>query len=140
MNNALEHGIRYITSRTVNKNDAVMFDIDDTLIRFNGISIPEMISLFHICKAKKYKMIIITARPHHDENIEYTQNQLLNNGIVADKLVFSKPELKTLTKQLLGHTFILSVGDQYTDLGGSLNWIKLPDMIDKNIYTNNITK
>jgi len=135
MKTALEFGIHCLTSRTVSNGDAVMFDIDDTLLKTDGTPIPEMISLFHICESMGYQTVIITARPHGDENVNYTIEQLKMNGITANKLIFSKPEHKTYVKQVLGLHFLLSVGDQYTDLGASRHYIKLPDTHDKNIYT-----
>ncbi len=80
-------------------------------------------------------MIIITARPPDGDNIEYTQDQLRLNGIVADILIFTSPEKKTTAKEELKHHFVLSVGDMYTDLGGSDHIIKLPNRHDNNVYT-----
>jgi len=135
MEEARKFGIKCATSRHAGNNDAVMFDIDDTLLKTDGRPIPEMISLFHICKSLGYQMVIITARPHGPENVEYTREQLTMNGITANILIFSKPENKTQSKQMLGFNFVLSVGDQKTDLGGSEHYIKLPDRVDKNVYT-----
>ena len=135
MEQALIFGYNICANRRVSEADAVMFDIDDTLIKVDGSQIPEMISLLSLCKTMDYTTVIMTARPSDEQNIAITRQQLLENGIFSDKLVFASPHEKTRAKKMLGYNFILSVGDQWTDLGGSEHVIKLPDMSDKNIYT-----
>jgi len=135
MDQALIFGYNTCANHSVSGRDAVMFDIDDTLIRTDGSQINEMITLLSLCKTMKYTTVIITARPPDDQNIANTRQQLTENGIHSDKLVFASASEKTRAKQMLGYNFILSVGDQWTDLGGSQHIIKLPDMSDKNIYT-----
>ena len=136
MDQALQFGIQCVTTREVEKGDAVMFDIDDTLIRSaDGTLIKEMIQLFHICQSRGYVMVIITARPHTMENVTETHKQLSINGITQDRLIFAEAWYKTKAKELTGLHYVLSVGDLYTDLGGSDHYIKLPDWNDKNVYT-----
>lgn len=135
MEQALNFGIQCLMSTKPTENDAVMFDVDDTLLRTDGIPIVEMISLFHTCSTYGFKTVIITARPHYHENVEFTKQQLVSFGIVPDKLFFTPPENKTVVKKISDLNYILSVGDQYTDLDGSKHYIKLPDKVDKNIYT-----
>src|SRR6056300_1507275 len=117
------HGLRYITQRTVQPGDAVMFDIDDTLLTMFGKPIVPMIKLLWDAQAAGYIVVIITARPRFEQVIQWTMNQLANNGITYDKLGFTSAETKILMKQNLGYNFILSVGDQNTDLTGSLHWL-----------------
>ena len=135
MEKALEFGKRCINSRQVPDDMAVMFDIDDTLTRTDGTPISEMIQLFNLCRAKGYVMVVITARPAYNENIEHTKRELRALGVHAHKLVFASPQHKSMAKQLLKLHFFLSVGDMYTDLGESDHYIKLPDHHDKNVYT-----
>jgi hypothetical protein len=135
MEEALTFGLNCVADRMVNENDAVMFDIDDTLLRTDGSIIKEMVYLFQTCKTLGYKMIVITARPPVGDNIEYTQNQLRLNGIRPDVLFFADPDRKTTAKEQLKLHFVLSVGDMYTDLGGSDHSIKLPNRHDNNVYT-----
>ena len=134
MEHALQFGIQCVTSRNIKPGDAVMFDIDDTLIKYNGMPIKEMIQLFHICQSHGYIMIIMTARPHNLENVKRTQSQLLINGITHDRLIFAEASYKTKAKEVTGLNYVLSVGDQFTDVDGSEHYIKLPDWNDKNIY------
>lgn len=136
MDQALQFGIHCVTSRVVQNGDAVMFDIDDTLIRsVDGTAIKEMIQLFHVCQTRGYVMVIITARPHTPENVKHTHDELLIHGITQDRLIFAEPLHKKKAKELTGLNYVLSVGDLYTDLDGSEHYIKLPDWNDKNIYT-----
>ena len=134
MEKALISGLNYVTGRIIDKNDAVMFDIDDTLLRKDGTIIKEMVYLFQICKSLGYKMVVITARPYSEENVKYTKKQLDLNNITPSMLVFADPQKKTFAKEELKLHFVLSVGDLYTDLGGSDHSIKLPDWNDNNIY------
>ena len=52
-----------LKNRVVGEKDAVMFDIDDTLIFTNGNANVPIIKLLHYAKYLGYKIIIITARP-----------------------------------------------------------------------------
>jgi hypothetical protein len=103
-----------------------MFDIDDTLIYTDGSPVPEMIKLYRFCAALGYNMVIITARPYSIDNAIWTRQQLARFDIVPDRLILTPAQNKTKVKKMLKFNFVLSVGDQYTDLGGSQYWIKLP--------------
>jgi len=133
MEDALNYGIQCISDRVVSANDAVMFDIDDTLIYadFFGTPIPAMITLFHACKSRGYKMVIITARPEYPSNVLFTKEELSMNGIYYDELYFTPPENKNAIKRLTGYKYVLSVGDKMTDIGESEYFIKLPSIIHK---------
>lgn len=106
--------------------DAVMFDIDDTLITsMTGQRIEKVYTLYQQAKAQGYKIIIVTARPAFTANVKWTKYQLWNNGITYDKLVFASAEDKGYYKRTSGYNFILSVGDQDTDLTDSKYAIKI---------------
>ena len=104
-------------SRNIKENDAVMFDIDDTLIRSaDGTLIVPVVSLLHNARSMGYKIVIITARPYSDYVVEHTVNQLRSNEIPYDALGFAPPEQKGEMKKALKFNFVLSVGDMPTDL------------------------
>lgn len=107
--------------------EAIMFDIDDTLIKVSdGKVIEPMMELLRISKMIGYTIIIITARPWYPDNVKYTKRQLASKGITYDQLHFCYPQDKTkLKKELIkrGYHFVLSVGDQPTDLTDSDNYI-----------------
>lgn len=123
MDQLRQAGLTYLMKREIRRGDAVMFDIDDTLLRVTGSPISPMIKLLWDAQAAGYIVVIITARPRFEQVIQWTMNQLANNGITYDKLGFTSAETKILMKQNLGYNFILSVGDQNTDLTGSLHWL-----------------
>lgn len=104
-------------------NDAVMFDIDDTLIWTDGTPNVPIISLLHRMKALGYRIVIITARPGVEIGVKMTINQLKNHGIVYDYLGFTSAKTKSLMKKRLGYNFILSVGDMPTDWTDSKYYI-----------------
>ena len=101
----MNYGIWCLSDRAVSANEAVMFDIDDTLIYADkaGTPIPEMITLFHACKSRGYKMVIITARPEYPSNVLFTKEELSMNGIYYDELYFTPPENKNAIKRFTGY-------------------------------------
>ena len=129
-------GIACVSQRRVSQGDAVMFDIDETLIHRDGTPIHEMCALFNFCKHLGYRMILITARPDFAVTHYYTRMQLITHNIIPNEVYFSSPEEKSATKQQTGLHFVLSVGDLYTDLGNSEYFIKLPDTKDRRVYSN----
>ena len=119
MDTLKERGIQYISGRVIGQNDAVMFDIDDTLIYTDGTPIKPMIELLYIARHLGYKIIIITARPGIKTVIDWTINQLGKYNIPSDYLGFTSASTNTLMKNRLPYKFILSVGDLETDLTDS---------------------
>jgi ribonucleotide monophosphatase NagD (HAD superfamily) len=119
----------FLAKRTVQPNDCVMFDIDDTLIRVDGTPISEVINLLRVCQILGYKIVIITARPYYPENTKWTKQQLAHHGITYDLLAYAPPQHKTTTKKHLmkerGWKFVLSVGDLDTDLTDSEAVLKI---------------
>ena len=105
------------------QNDAVMFDIDDTLIWTNGQPNIPIIQLLHRMRALGYKIVIITARPGFEIAVKWTRKQLAHHGIQYDYLGFTSAETKTLMKKRLGYNFVLSVGDMPTDWTDSKYYI-----------------
>ena len=106
--------------------DAVMFDIDDTLITsVSGRRIEKVYSLYKQMKARGYKIIIVTARPAFTANVRWTKEQLRKHDITYDTLVFASAQDKGYYKRTSGYNFILSVGDQDTDLTDSMYAIKI---------------
>lgn len=106
--------------------DAVMFDIDDTLIEaITGRRIEKVYNIYKQVKDAGYKIIIVTARPAFTANVHWTKEQLKKHNITYDKLVFASAADKGFYKRTSGYNFILSVGDQDTDLTDSRYAIKI---------------
>lgn len=107
-----------LSRRTVTAIDAVMFDIDDTLLNTKTDEpIIPIIRLARYVVRLGYKVILITARP--SESRDYTIRQMLRLGVTYYELFFTPAENKTRLKEQLPYHFVLSVGDLDTDLGGS---------------------
>lgn len=104
-------------------NQAVMFDIDDTLIWTDGTPNTPIIELLHKMKSLGYKIIIITARPGFEMVVNWTRRQLASHGINYDYLGFTSAATKSLMKRMLGYEFVLSVGDMPTDWTDSKYYI-----------------
>jgi ribonucleotide monophosphatase NagD (HAD superfamily) len=116
-------GVEYISNRVIQENDAVMFDIDDTLIRVDKQPIVPMIKLLDEAIFMGYNIVIITARPGFKPVIQWTMEELAEYGISYDYLGFTSAETKGLMKQQLPYNFVLSVGDLYTDLTDSQHFL-----------------
>ena len=114
-----------LKNRVVEKKDAVMFDIDDTLIFTNGHANREMIDLLNYSKRLGYKIIIITARPFSIVTRQFTIMQLKKYGIIYDELYLTPALNKGNVKKQSGYNYILSVGDQETDLTHTKYGIKI---------------
>lgn len=125
MDNLKKWGIHCISNRDIKPMDAVMFDIDDTLIFTNGRSNDPIIELLNIAGHMGYKIVIITARPGLEHVIQWTIEQLREYEIGYDYLGFTSAETKHLMKKQLPYNFLLSVGDMPTDLTGSDHYLNI---------------
>ena len=119
MDDLKREGIYRLVDRKIQPNDAVMFDIDDTLIFTDGEPNDPIIDLLRIARHLGYKIVIITARPGLEHVIEWTIRELSSYNITYDYLGFTSAQTKILMKRELPYNFILSVGDMPTDLTGS---------------------
>lgn len=126
MNNAKYFGKKILNNHYKRDNDAVMFDIDNTLIFYNEKPNIPIIELAKYTKKLNYKVIIITARPNYKENVKYTQIELDKYSIPYDLIIYCSHENKHNIKKKLSNRFVLSVGDLWTDVSNSLHYIKLP--------------
>jgi len=114
-----------LKNRAIKENDAVMFDIDDTLIFTSGKVNEPIVNLLHYAKSLDYKIVIITARPHLSPVVQYTMKQLKKHSIPYDILGFSPAIQKGEMKRNTGYNYILSVGDMPTDLTESMYGLKV---------------
>tara|TARA_B100000073_G_scaffold347743_1_gene363138 strand:+ start:1848 stop:2213 length:366 start_codon:yes stop_codon:yes gene_type:complete len=114
-----------LKNRVIGEKDAVMFDIDDTLIFTSGVANVEMIQLLYYARNLGYKIVIITARPTNELTARITKIQLQKYKIPYDFLYITPAENKGNVKVQTGLNYILSVGDQETDLTNTLHAIKI---------------
>ena len=150
---AYDLGVNFLNNLDYNPRYCVMFDIDDTLINYNGDAIKPMLKLLKECNNKKIKVVIITARSsiYTDETI----NELEENGIYLKNsnkgryfydfiYLRHSPEdyhdlFKSNVKENLynkGILTIMSVGDQNVDIIGKYSGygIKLPNKQDPRLF------
>jgi len=121
MNNIVNmlHNIPY------NSNQAVVFDIDDTLISSKTHQlIIDIFNFYQYCIDYGYNVYIITARAGTIKNMNATIQQLQDLGINNYKrLYFRKPQdmriahSKKMARKHIPHNIILSIGDQPYDIG-----------------------
>ena len=114
-----------LKNRVVGEKDAVMFDIDDTLIFTNGQANVPIINLLKNAMNLGYKIIIITARPANAITMTFTKWQLRKYGIPYHSLIITPAQNKGNIKVKTGLNYILSVGDQPTDLTHTKYAIKI---------------
>jgi predicted HAD superfamily phosphohydrolase YqeG len=106
-------------------NQAVVFDIDDTLITSDTHQpMPKTLSLFKYCVNRGYNVYIITARARTNEAIKFTLQQLSSHGITGFRSIafrnpndFNIPKFKEDARKSIPQTVIMSVGDQPWDIG-----------------------
>tara|TARA_B100001996_G_scaffold352278_1_gene312872 strand:- start:826 stop:1209 length:384 start_codon:yes stop_codon:yes gene_type:complete len=121
---------KLLKDRTIKDKDAVMFDIDDTLIFMNGRANKPIINLLHYCSHLGYSIVIITARPDRIWMHQFTKWQLKKYNIIYDELLFIPAELKGEAKASSGYNYILSVGDMDTDLTNTTFGLKISNGCD----------
>tara|TARA_Y100000401_G_C8236943_1_gene181018 strand:- start:137 stop:499 length:363 start_codon:yes stop_codon:yes gene_type:complete len=114
-----------LKDRVISEKDAVMFDIDDTLIFTNGQANVPIINLLKYAMNLGYKIIIITARPNTIFTGMFTKWQLKKYGIPYHSLIITPAQNKGNVKVQTGLNYILSVGDQPTDLTHTKYAIKI---------------
>ena len=106
-------------------NQAVVFDIDDTLIDSSTYQIiPKVFELYQYCRNKGYHIYIITARPRIPYGIQLTLQQLRGLGISGFKniafrppLELSMPHYKLNARKAIKDNVIMSIGDKSWDIG-----------------------
>lgn len=108
-----------------NPRQAVIFDIDDTLIDSRTHTIIKPVyQLYKYCQNKGYNIYIITARPRIPYGVQLTLNQLYSLGITGFKNIAFRPPLeidvpgyKLKARKAIGDEVIMSVGDKKWDIG-----------------------
>ena len=108
-----------------NPRQAVIFDIDDTLIDSRTHTIIKPVyQLYKYCQNKGYNIYIITARPRIPYGVQLTLNQLYSLGITGFKNIAFRPPLeldvpgyKLRARKAIQDTVIMSVGDKKWDIG-----------------------
>jgi len=117
----------------------VVFDIDDTLIRTDdGTLIEPVHNLLNLAKRVGYRVVILTARPGNSDNRCWTEMELKHHGIEYDAIRYTSMAGKSVFKNELikrGYNIVLSVGDQWTDLTDTREWLKLPSRYDPQLRT-----
>ena len=108
-----------------NPRQAVIFDIDDTLIDSRTHTIIKPVyQLYKYCQNKGYNIYIITARPRIPYGVQLTLNQLYSLGITGFKNIAFRPPLeidvpgyKLKARKAISDEIIMSVGDKKWDIG-----------------------
>lgn len=109
-----------------NKKNAIIFDIDETLISLKGEKILWTIDFFNYIKNNGITPMLITARPSIKSSIKYTKQQLKKLGISGYKYIYfmeqgtnvwkyKKESRKNIEDK--GYNIIMSIGDKPWDIG-----------------------
>jgi predicted secreted acid phosphatase len=144
-------GYDYINDLIISKKNAVMFDIDDTLLyvrentnQLTLTPIKPMIELLNYCIVKGLTVVIITARDSiyqkqtindlNQNHINYSFLYLRKNG--EDNINTFKQSVKEYLHKNYGLKIIMSVGDQIIDVAGPYSGygIKLPRKGEPKLY------
>ena len=108
-----------------NRDQAVVFDIDDTLINSDtGEIMPKVFSLYRYCVMRGYRVYIITARAWTPNAVKYTLDQLRALGVVGFQSIAFRPpdnwnvaKFKMEARKSIPQKVVMSVGDQRWDIG-----------------------
>ena len=120
-------GVELLQNRVRDIKDAVMFDIDDTLISVSGKPLELMIDLLKEALDLEYFVIVMTARPISQDNVQWTIEQMKSLDIPYTQLFFVPAEFKGDAKIKSGYNYVLSLGDMPTDLTETEHWINTSD-------------
>ena len=107
-----------------NENQAVVFDIDDTLFRSDTFQVIKPTwELFQYCKKTGYKIYIITARPDTENAIKWTAEQLKQANLTGFQKISFRPhreinvyKYKLAMRRAIPEKIIMSVGDMQWDI------------------------
>ena len=107
-----------------NENQAVVFDIDDTLLRSDTFQVIKPTwDLFKYFKNKIYKIYIITARPDTKRVIKWTATQLKQAGLTGFEKISFRPgwdfnvyKYKLDMRRSIPEKIVMSVGDMLWDI------------------------
>jgi hypothetical protein len=149
---ARDLGIEYLKMiKNKKQPQAVMFDIDDTLLKVNGndtfTDITPIIELLNFALYNNFLVIIITAREEihksftikqlNDRGIKYTRLHMRNKN---DDFITFKSNIKEKYFNEFGIPFVMSIGDNNIDVSGNYSgyYIKLPDYKDPRLYHLNL--
>lgn len=105
-------------------NQAVVFDIDDTLLRSDTFEVIKPTwDLFQYCKDKGYKIYIITARPDTKRVIQWTAQQLQQASLTGFEKISFRPQwdfnvykYKLDMRRSIPEKIVMSVGDMVWDI------------------------
>lgn len=130
--------LQKIDSFQIDRNCAVVYDIDDTLIDSNRQPKEEIIYTYNYALSKGLVPFLVTARRGTEEIISSTHEELQRNGINNYRgIYFLSPDLYKKTKTLFeleetiklyklfsrkditenGYKVLLSIGDKPWDIG-----------------------
>lgn len=105
-------------------NQAVVFDIDDTLVdSFTGKPIQIILDIYFYCQVRGYKLYIITARPYFKQNVLRTLEELKRMGLTGFKLKLRPSYVKDIARwkmearKTIPENVVMSLGDQPGDMG-----------------------
>jgi predicted secreted acid phosphatase len=118
---------RFLETYQTSENDAVVFDIDDTLIDQRTKKLIQPVYDFYLFLKSKVVIFIITARPDFERTIQYTKQELERYQITDYKSIyFRKFTNNDIWKYKLycrkdiidkGYNIIISIGDKDWDIG-----------------------
>lgn len=134
---AWQFALNHFQSLKLNSSHAVVFDIDDTLLKPGGVlTSPFAFLLYKWFVNQGVRIYIVTARPFSFESNQLTRQQLVNVGIVYYNEIYFLPTLlhnvgqfKEVVRRQVG-PLLFSVGDQWTDMVNRY----LPDAWEQKAY------
>ena len=112
-----------------NMQETIVLDLDGTIVydgSWDNLILP-VVKFINYCHNHGIKIIIVTARPGYENNVNKTKESLTNKSIICDRFFFLKPDFKNvrlfktnareyITKNLKLN-ILMSIGDNDWDMG-----------------------
>ena len=112
-----------------NMQEAIVLDLDGTIVydgSWDTLILP-VVQFINYCHKNGIKIIIVTARPGHENNVNKTKESLTKKSIICDRFFFLNPSFKNvrlfktnareyITKNLKLN-ILMSIGDNDWDMG-----------------------
>lgn len=119
--------IKALSDIKVGHNTAIVYDIDGTLLEYDGGLIDDINDTYQYARDRGFALFIVTARSDDEYVIKMTHEQLQKNNIIGYEAIYFRPNLeqdiekyKTLSRKNItekGYNIVASIGDTDWDIG-----------------------
>ena len=125
LDNIFSKSIEFLKNVNISPNSCLIFDIDGTIIDYNGNIIEPIMGILIYAQRSGIKIILITSRLANNYSMEYTKNQLdrlnikytslyMKKNITIDDYDYKRASRKSVKDR--GFVTLMSFGDNLWDV------------------------